>query len=77
MGVRATVSHPLVALRMCKVSNMATRTWNHEMLQHQKYVKKTAACGCEDRILKSAARNDCGLLTVPDAVEIERFCDHS
>ena len=42
MGVRATVSHPLVALRMCKVSNMATRTWNHKMLQHQKYVKKNS-----------------------------------
>ena len=40
MGVRATVSHPLVVLAMCKVSNVATRTWNHEMMQHHKYVKK-------------------------------------
>ena len=40
VGVGASVSHPLVELRMCEDSNVATHTWNHEMLQHQKHVKK-------------------------------------
>ena len=39
--VRASVSHPLVGVRMCEVLNVATPTWNHEMLQQQEYKKNS------------------------------------
>ena len=71
MGVRATVSHPLVALRMCEVSNVATRTLNHEMLQHQKHVKKNSCMWLRRLNMDEYSRvvhvTPDGLLTVPDA----------